>query len=42
MTLLRELKSVTGRARGTLVQDTLGVASLVLMLVIGLHLPGLV
>ncbi len=37
-----DLKSVLIRARGTLVQDTAGLLSLVLMLIVGLHLPSLV
>lgn len=37
-----DLKSVLLRARGTLAQDAAGLISLVLMLIVGLHLPSLV
>ncbi|MCV2865661.1 hypothetical protein [Defluviimonas sp. WL0075] len=36
-----DLKSVLVRSSGTLAQDAAGLASLIVMLVIGLHLPGL-
>ncbi|SPH17964.1 hypothetical protein DEA8626_01493 [Defluviimonas aquaemixtae] len=37
-----DLKSVLSRARFTLAQDAAGLAALVAMLIVGLHLPGLV
>ncbi|MCU9846566.1 hypothetical protein R5H32_05330 [Defluviimonas sp. D31] len=37
-----DLKSVLMRARGTLVQDMAGLCSLVVMLLVGLHLPSLI
>lgn len=40
--MLQNIKSVAFRAQGTLLQDALGAASLVVLLMIGLHLPGLV
>lgn len=39
MTTLAEMKSIAQGAHRTLVQDALGVASLIVMLVVGLHLP---
>ncbi|GGH18967.1 hypothetical protein SAMN05444007_101165 [Cribrihabitans marinus] len=39
--MLTQIKSVLSRSQGTLVQDALGAASLVVMLVAALHLPGL-
>lgn len=39
MAALTEIKAIAHSARGTLVQDVLGAASLVIMLVIALHLP---
>ncbi len=37
-----DLKSVLIRARGTLAQDMAGLASLIVMLLVGLHLPSLI
>lgn len=37
-----ELKALLSRTEATLVQDALGVAALVVILVAGLHLPGIV
>jgi hypothetical protein len=37
-----DLKSVFLRARHTLVEDFTGLAALVAMLVVGLHLPGMI
>ncbi|MFZ1727750.1 MAG: hypothetical protein WBO29_12285 [Albidovulum sp.] len=34
-----ELKSILARSSGTLVPDALGLASIVLMLIVALHLP---
>ena len=42
MTTLKTLKIIAMRANGTLVQDALGAAALVVMLVVGLHLPAFV
>jgi len=39
--MLNELKSVIDRSSATLLQDALGVTALMVMLVVGLHLPGL-
>ncbi|MCT8328745.1 hypothetical protein [Albidovulum sediminis] len=36
-----DLKSVLVRSSGTLAQDAAGLMSLVVMLIVGLHLPGL-
>ncbi|WP_258547005.1 MULTISPECIES: hypothetical protein [Roseobacteraceae] len=40
--MLTEIKSVLSRTQHTLIQDALGAASLVVMLLVGLHLPGLI
>lgn len=37
-----DLKSVLRRASPTLIEDALGAAALAVMLIVGLHLPGLV
>ncbi|MDI3335155.1 hypothetical protein QKW60_01950 [Defluviimonas aestuarii] len=37
-----DLKSVLIRARGTIAQDAAGLLSLVMMLIVGLHLPSLI
>ncbi len=42
LTMLTEIKSVLSRTQHTLIQDSLGAASLVVMLLVGLHLPGLI
>ena len=42
MTLYRTLKAIAARSQDTLLQDAAGAAALVVMLVVGLHLPGLV
>ncbi|WP_281244830.1 hypothetical protein [Sulfitobacter brevis] len=42
MTTLKMIKSIASRSQHTLLQDAAGAAALVMMLVIGLHLPGLV
>jgi hypothetical protein len=39
--MIKDLKDIVIRSGDTLVQDFAGAAALVLMLVIGLHLPGL-
>ena len=39
MTTLRTLTRVAARAEATLLQDALGAAALMVMLVVGLHLP---
>ena len=39
--MLTEMKNVVTRSSSTLLQDAAGAAALVLMLVIGLNLPGL-
>ncbi|WP_284438388.1 hypothetical protein [Sulfitobacter albidus] len=42
MTTYRTLKAIAARSQHTIVQDAFGAAALVVMLVAGLHLPGLV
>lgn len=39
MTTLLQIRAIASRSHQTLVQDTVGVAALVVMLVVGLHLP---
>lgn len=40
--MLNELKEILDRTSSTLLSDFAGAAALVIMLVVGLHLPGLV
>jgi len=40
--MVTQLKTALRNAQSTLLQDTLGAAALVVMLIVGLHLPGLV
>ncbi|SMX34974.1 hypothetical protein [Actibacterium lipolyticum] len=40
--MLTELKAVMNRSSATLIQDAAGAMALVVMLLVGLHLPGLV
>ncbi len=40
--MAQEIKSVLTRSRETIVADALGVAALMVLLVVGLALPGLV
>lgn len=42
MTMLKTLKSIATRSQDTLLQDAAGAAALVVMLVVGLHLPSFV
>lgn len=42
MTTLRQIKDAAARADATLLQDALGAAALLVMLVAGLHLPHLI
>ncbi|MEO0402176.1 MAG: hypothetical protein AAF214_07355 [Pseudomonadota bacterium] len=42
MTTLRHIKDIATRAEATLLQDALGAAALMVMLVVGLHLPSLI
>ncbi|MEW9920756.1 hypothetical protein AB2B41_14165 [Marimonas sp. MJW-29] len=42
MTTLRTLKAIATRSQDTLLQDAVGAAALVLMLVFGLYLPSFV
>ncbi|MEZ5779688.1 MAG: hypothetical protein R3E44_15130 [Paracoccaceae bacterium] len=37
-----DLKSILSRTRGTMAEDMLGLASLIVMLLVGLHLPSLI
>ncbi len=39
--MVTQFKSALRNSQSTLVQDALGAASLVVMLVVGLHLPGM-
>ncbi len=41
MSLITEVRSITGRAQATLVQDAVGGAALIVMLIVGLHLPSI-
>jgi len=38
--MLQQIKSVAFRAQGTLLQDAVGAAALIVLLMVGLHLPG--
>ncbi|MDF0599532.1 hypothetical protein P1J78_02200 [Psychromarinibacter sp. C21-152] len=40
--MMTELKEILSRSSATLLQDAAGAAALVLMLIVGLNLPGLV
>ena len=40
--MFTEMKTVLTRSSDTLLQDAIGAASLVVMLLVGLHLPGLI
>ena len=40
--MVTQFKSALRNSQSTLLQDAVGAASLVVMLVVGLHLPGLV
>mgnify|MGYP001804610975 CR=1 FL=1 len=40
--MAEEIKSVIVRSRDTIIADALGVAALMVMLVVGLALPGLI
>lgn len=42
MTTLRQIREIARRAEMTLLQDAMGAAALVVMLIIGLHLPSLI
>ncbi len=42
MTTMRMIKSIATRAESTLLQDAVGAAALMVMLVVGLHLPAFV
>lgn len=39
MSTLNQIRSVAVRSRRTLVQDALGASALMVMLVVGLHIP---
>ncbi|MEL7098998.1 MAG: hypothetical protein AAGM84_09240 [Pseudomonadota bacterium] len=39
MTTLRQIKALTSRVEATLLQDAAGAAALMVILVVGLHLP---
>lgn len=38
--MLSQIKTALTRSQGTIAQDALGLASLIVMLVVALHLPG--
>ncbi len=40
--MLNQIRTALDHSRDTLLQDAVGVAALAVMLVVGLHLPGLV
>jgi len=42
MTTLRILKTIATRAEATLLEDMLGAAALMVLLVVGLYLPSLI
>ncbi len=42
MTTLRQIKEIATRSEAHLLQDALGAAALMVMLVVGLHLPSLI
>ncbi|WP_299029995.1 hypothetical protein [uncultured Sulfitobacter sp.] len=42
MSFYHTVKAIAARSQDTLVQDAAGAAALIVMLVVGLHLPGLV
>ncbi len=42
MTTLRQIKDIAKRTEATLLQDAIGAAALMVMLVVGLHLPSLI
>jgi hypothetical protein len=42
MTTLRHIKAIATRAQAHLLEDALGAAALMVMLVVGLHLPSLI
>ncbi|MGA9252116.1 MAG: hypothetical protein WBV78_01815 [Roseobacter sp.] len=39
MSTLNQIKCVAERSRSTLVQDALGASALMVMLIVGLHIP---
>lgn len=39
---MTEIKTVLQRSRATLAQDAIGAASLIVMLLVGLHLPAFI
>lgn len=39
--MLTQIKTVIARSQDTLLQDIIGASALVVMLLVGLHLPGL-
>ena len=42
MTTYRTIKAIAARSQNTLVHDAAGAAALIVMLVVGLHLPAFV
>ncbi|MCU9837561.1 MULTISPECIES: hypothetical protein [Ruegeria] len=38
--MVTQIKNVLSRSQGTLLQDAIGAASLMVMLMVALHLPG--
>ena len=42
MTTLRQIRAIATRSQNTLLEDALGAAALMVILVVGLHLPQLI
>ena len=42
MTTLSQIKAIVSRSQNTLLQDAAGAAALVVMLMVGLHLPAFI
>ncbi len=42
MTMLKTIRTIAARSQDTLLQDAAGAAALIVMLVVGLHLPAFV
>lgn len=40
--MMTQIRTAFNQSRDTLLQDAIGVAALAIMLVVGLHLPGLI
>ncbi|WP_299675759.1 hypothetical protein [uncultured Roseobacter sp.] len=42
MTILAQIRSIASRSHATLLQDAVGAMALIVMLVVGLHLPSFI